>query len=71
MKEDCYSSQILFPGIRVEGGHYVLLKSDYEMAQEFDDYDKLKEIDKIVTWISVFEDIVHLQYPIYQSPRWS
>jgi len=49
MKEDRYSSQILFPGIRVEGGHYVLLKSDYEMAQEFDDYDKLKEIDKIVT----------------------
>ena len=34
---------------KVEETHFLILKNEYEMAQEFEDYDKMKEFDKIVT----------------------
>jgi rubrerythrin len=34
---------------RVEESHYLMLKGEYEIAQEFEDYPRMKEFDRIVT----------------------
>ncbi|MFQ6083330.1 MAG: ferritin family protein [Candidatus Aminicenantia bacterium] len=34
---------------KVEESHYMMLKSEYEIAQEFEDYPRMKEFDRIVT----------------------